>query len=478
MLNSIFFASTGGMFLVGFAMELGADNVLLGLISTVPQFFVAFQFAAAYLIEKGISRKKMTVVFSALIPACWLLIGAIPLFGPALGVMGRVSVLISVIALATLSGQFAGNARGSWIGDLIPADRRGRFFGYASMFGGLVGMVFAVGEGKFIDVVRTRGLFAFAALFFFGAIFGLVSAGLNLPQPDCPLPAAGRRSFGRHFAQTFRNRPFVMLALAHAVFAMGNIAAPFGPAYLIRDAGLSYFTLGLFGAVWMVAFLIASPRWGHLADRFGCRPVLVLGLTLLAPCGLVWLFIPPGAAQMAMILLPLANCLSGAAFGAFNVAINTLIYKLSHAEGRSVQLAAYGTFVGMVAAPMPLLGGWLVSALERAGYHVDLRLTFYAWTAFVALAAVLAHRLKEADSMPTRVLALKYLPARLWQVLGMGVPTVLGPTGALGWRNIGEIGDIERPDPAGPPAQPEPENTTQPPCRSAEQSQGTYEGLP
>jgi hypothetical protein len=49
MLNAVFAASTGGMFLISFAIQLGADNVLLGLMITLPQFFVVFQFLAAWL---------------------------------------------------------------------------------------------------------------------------------------------------------------------------------------------------------------------------------------------------------------------------------------------------------------------------------------------------------------------------------------------------------------------------------------------
>src|SRR5438093_4387228 len=80
MLNAIFGASTGGMFLIGFALQLGADNLILGLLSTVPQFLVVFQFIAALLVERGFSRKKLTILFAFIQPLCWLLIAAIPLF--------------------------------------------------------------------------------------------------------------------------------------------------------------------------------------------------------------------------------------------------------------------------------------------------------------------------------------------------------------------------------------------------------------
>ena len=431
MLGAVFAASTGGMFLIGFAMRLGADNVLLGLLATAPQFFVVFQFLAAFLVERQVSRKRLTVVFAFVTPLCWFLIAGIPFFETSLSLAQRFAVLIGVIILVTVAGQFANNARGSWIGELIPAARRGRFFGYCSMFAGIVGAAFAIAEGGFLDFVQAHGLFAFTALFFFGSLFGLTAAGLNLPQPDCPLPGAGApRPFLRLVREAFRSRPFVMLAIVHAVLALGSVAGPFNAAYLLRDVGLNFFGLGLLNSVFVAAMLLASPLWGRLVDRFGCRPILTLGLSVMAPCGLIWLAIPPKAAATAYWLLPWSNFVCGVGAAAVNVAINTMMYKVSRPEGRSVQFAAYNVFIGVVSAPMPLVGGWLVTALENAGYAVDLRLTFYLWILFVASAAVLSRLLREPDSLRTRTLVFRYFPSRLAALLGLGVPAMFAAGGA------------------------------------------------
>ena len=121
MLAAVFTASTGGMFLIGFAMSLGADNVLLGLMTTVPACFVVVQFLAARLIQRGFSRKMMTVIFSFIGPLCWLLIASIPLLGDSLGRAGRLAVLIAVMIVVTIAGQFAGNAPGQLAGRVDPS---------------------------------------------------------------------------------------------------------------------------------------------------------------------------------------------------------------------------------------------------------------------------------------------------------------------------------------------------------------------
>ena len=418
MLGAVFGASTGGMFLIGFALAMGADNIVLGLLMSVPMCLVVFQFLPAWLVERGVSRKKVTVVFAFLAPLFWFLIAAIPLLGGSLSKTGRLGILLGVICLVTFSSQFAGNARSSWLGELIPAERRGRFFGYCTMFAGIVGAVFAILEGRFLDFVSTHGLLAFTALFLVGAAFGLAAAAMLVPQPDCPLPGgAGKFPFMAHVRATFRNRELRLLAFVHAIIALGNIAGPFGPAYCLRDVGLSFFGLGLLNAVSTAAVLIASPFWGRLADRFGCRPVLVLGLCILAPTSCVWLFVPPHSPHMAYLLLPWTNFIGGTGGAGVGVAISTMIYKLSKPEGRSVQFATYSVFVTLVGMPMPYFGGWLVSHLQAAGYPVDLRITFWLWSLFIAAAAALAWRLKEPQSVGVRALVFGHFPdmiARFW----------------------------------------------------------------
>jgi MFS family permease len=408
MLVAVFAASTGGMFLIGFAIDLGANNLVLGLLSTIPQFFVVFQFISALLVERGVSRKKLTVGFAFVQPLCWFLIAAIPFLGSRLDRHTQFTILIGVLALVALSGHFAGNARASWVGELIPAERRGSFFGYCAMFAGIVGAVFAIVEGRFLDVVRTKGVAAFASLFFFGSLFGLATAALHIPQPDCPLPnRSARPSFGALVRDTVRNRLFVSLALVHMVLALTGIAGPFFPAYQLRDVGMSFFGLGLLNAVVTAATLLTSPFWGKCVDRFGGKPILIVGLLLVAPLSLVWLAIPPKAVFQAYCLLPFTNFIAGCAVAAISVSITTLMYKTSKAEGRSVQFALYSGFVTLAAAPMPFLGGWLISALNNTGYALDLRLLFLGSSLFMFAAAWFARKIQEPQSVDVRTFVLE-----------------------------------------------------------------------
>jgi len=420
MLTAIFGASTGGMFLIGFALDLGATDFLLGVMSSVPMFFVVFQVVAAWIIERGFSPKRLAVWFGFITPLCWLFISTLPFFAAVLSPPNRLAILVAVLALVTIAGQFSGNARAVWIGDLIPAKRRGAFFGACALFSGIVGTFFAIGEGRFLDFIRMKGLLAFTSLFLFGAIFGLIAAALNIPQvAGKRLPPESPPTLPGLFKATWKNRPLLILAGVHAVLAMGSIANPFVNAYCLRDLKMSFFGVGCVNAVATVSSLIFAPMWGKAVDRYGGRPVLNFSLWALLPCGFIWFFIPPGRGDLAYRLMPWVNFASGFASSALGVSVASLMYKMTSSNGRSFQFACYNIFVLLVAAPMPLFGGWLVSTLQSHGWAIDLRVTFYLWILFVFAAATCARWVREPDSASTQRIVFEYLPERFLGAPGM-----------------------------------------------------------
>ena len=415
MLAAVFAASTGGMFLIGFAIKLGANNIVLGLLSTIPACAVVFQFGAAWLVQRGVSRKKLTVLFGLGAPLCWLLIAVIPFFHNALGQAGCLIALIGVVSLAALAAQCAGNARGSWVGELIPDRERGRFFGFCGMFAGIVGSTFAIIEGRSLDYLKARGLVAFTGLFFFGVVFGLVVAILNLPQPDCPLPGGrDQQPYLQVLASALRNKDLVRLARVHAVLAMAGIASPFIATYWLRDLKFGFFPLGILNSLTTGIVLASSPFWGRTVDRWGCRPVLIIGCMMSAPCALLWLLIPRGVSlAIACLVLALSAIPAGLGAAAVSISISSMLYRVSRPEGRSIQFAAYSSFVTLMGAPMPTLGGWLVTWMGKTWTGADLRVTFYIGSLFLFAAAAMARRLHEPTSTPVRTLLFDSLPRRI-----------------------------------------------------------------
>lgn len=403
MLGAMFTAVCGGMFIIGFALKMHADDRTIGLITTIPMFCVVSQLISAMLVERGHSRRNMTIWSSALAVVGWPFIAALPYFSGASS-STKLWLLIALITFMNIWGMFASNVRSSWIGDLIPARQRGEYFGKLLTFSGIISAIMGVAGGYFLDYAKKSGTASFSLLFLFGMICGLIVAVLYLPQAD--IPAAKLEtgtSMKNMLSETLKNRPFMVVIFYAVVWSMQAIAGPFVVTYMLRDLKLSYLSIGLMTAVTTVCVLFSSAFWGRMVDKFGCKPIIILGTALIAPLPITWLWIASPAA--AYITLPLVNIVVGLASAGISVALTTLIYGVTPAAGRSVQLAVYSIVVTLLAAPMPAIGGLLPGWIRAMGIETDVRCTFYATMLFTFGSLFIALRIPERDSKTVKELS-------------------------------------------------------------------------
>ncbi len=193
----------------------------------------------------------------------WVLIILIPYVAAHAPAAAKMGALIGVITLVTLFANVSGNARGSWVGDLIPENYRGTFFGRLTMYGGIIGAVFAVIEGLFLDTVKHLGIGAFSWLFGFGMLFGLLNALFFALQADVPTTRHdGSGSFSRFVRETFANTALLLVMLYALLWSMQGIAGPFYATYMLRDLHMPYFGLGLLNVVIIVVMLARRPSGG------------------------------------------------------------------------------------------------------------------------------------------------------------------------------------------------------------------------
>ena len=397
MIGAIYVASTGGMFLIGYALKLGATNAQIGLMSTIPMLCIVVQLLSAMLVERGISRRKLTIAGALLNVSGWVLVIMLPRVLAHASRDAKITALVAVIALVTTFAYVSGNARASWVGDLIPAHNRGMFFGRMTMYAGIIGAVFAIVEGKLLDHLKQLGIGAFNWLFSIGILFGLIHASLFFPQSDVrttrhesggSLPALIR--------ETFTNRALMVLMVYSLIWSMQAIAGPFYATYLLRDLKMSFLGFGILGGLATVTMLASSPFWGRIVDRYGSKPVLVACTAVAAPVPFFWIWLTNLKIVYAVVCP--VNLIMGFLIAGISVALNTLIYKVTPAAGRSAQFAVYSVTILLLVSPMPALGGHLPDWLRAIGIHTDLRCTFYASAVFLILAALAARFIHEPDS--------------------------------------------------------------------------------
>jgi MFS family permease len=185
---------------------------------------------------------------------------------------------------------------------------------------------------------------------------------------------------------------------------MQAIAGPFVVTYMLRDLKLSYLAIGLMTAVTTVCVLASSSFWGKMVDRYGCKPILILGTAVIVPLPFTWIWV--NDTMSAYIILPLVNVIVGFASAGISVALSTLIYNVTPTAGRSVQFAVYSIVVTLLAAPMPAIGGLMPGWIKAMGLHTDIRCTFYATMVFTFSSLLIAARIPEIGAKSVKELSI------------------------------------------------------------------------
>lgn len=149
----------------------------------------------------------------------------------------------------------------------------------------------------------------------------------------------------------------IVLASFFGVTGLASASVAVATPDLVTDLGASLDTGALVVSVYALANAVCSPVFGRLADAYGLRGPLLLGV------GFMVLGVVIGALAPTIEVLLAGRVLQGigaAALPALSLAILHLLYSGEH---RPVALSAYSGIGGMFNAVGPVVGGLIVVQL-------------------------------------------------------------------------------------------------------------------
>jgi len=371
-------------FLVAFALALGANNLQIGILASIPFMMQILQIPTIWFVEKFRRRKVIAVIAYSAAQVLWFPIALIPLF-IRIPSGGAISLLIILMASRGLFGAVTTCSFNSWIRDLIPQESLGRTFSKLLMLSTAAAVVFSLGAAIFVDfwqgqVTGQSHILGYTYVILFGALFlGLASPVFMamMPEPLMQPVLEKQPSILRSLAAPFRNRNFSRVLLF--LFFRGlssNMVLPFFAVYMLKRLGLPLsWVIGL--SILSQLFSILFFRvWGRLVDRFGSKAVLSLCLSLYLLVILGWIFTTmPERYLLTIPLLIILHILAGVAAGGISITISTIGMKLSPRGEATPYLAGASLALCLGAGLGPLFGGLL------ADFFSTRQLAFtFTWT--------------------------------------------------------------------------------------------------
>jgi MFS family permease len=351
-------------------------------------FFLSFPFFIMSLLlpvygkELGASALEIGVIFSAFSVMTILMR---PLVGWALdrfgrrpfyiaGMLGyaltmvafaysdRVLGMIVARMLQGVSSAFAWLSASAIIADITGADNRARYFGrmqQASSRGSILGAFIAYylfNGGLHLDSLHIA-IEGWKATFLVFAAGALVAFGITLRGMHETSPSSART--GNH--KIVWSRAWTLLMLVTLITAAAwSMTSPILILFLqdrlhagISEIGWAFLPSGI---IWA----LLPARLGRLADRFGRKPLMLLGLVVSAAT----MFVLPALTSfigLAVLWSVLALC-----FAAGDPAEQALVADLTGGEQRGRAYGLYVMAADIGAALGPLGGGWLYDSFNPA----------------------------------------------------------------------------------------------------------------
>jgi MFS family permease len=353
-----FNACAGPMILVGWAMHLGCSPLEIGVVGTLPQLAQALQVPAAWATAL-VGRRRLAIATIAVSRQSLLPLALLPLLGlsPSLAHGLLLATAAASAALAT-AGNVAWTA---WMGELVPARIRGRFFGRRAALCVLGGVVAAVATARLLDAARAAAAIelGLSLLALAASAVGAITTILMRRQHEPPsLPAPPPRVASA--LEPLRDpQARSLLAYQAAWNASVGVGGGYFTYHLLGNLHASFLVVALHAAGGALAKTLSAPLLGRAIDRVGARPVLAACSFASAGLPLLWLCARPD------VLWPLAidALVGGAAWGGHGLASFAMPLAIAPRRGRAFYLAAFSTAGGVAYAAATAAGGAAAAAL-------------------------------------------------------------------------------------------------------------------
>ncbi|WP_038057861.1 MFS transporter [Thermus amyloliquefaciens] len=253
-----------GVMVTGYALALGASPKALALLGALP--FLAQLLTPLALFLRG-NRKALAGRLN-LLSRVLFLPAALAGFLPE---GWRVPTLLFFAGLSQLLAAPVGVLWLSWMADLVPEERRGRYFGFRNALLGLVGTLGNLGGGLVAD--RLPLPLGYQAILLLGVGAGLLSVlllRLQSEPSESPSPPAKKALTIAWQDLAYRR----YLGLVFLWYGAVMVGGPYVIPYFVRVGGLSMTEVGLWTVISATSGLLFGPIWGRLADRRGHGVVL------------------------------------------------------------------------------------------------------------------------------------------------------------------------------------------------------------
>ena len=361
--------------LTGSTVWVGGLSTVLTVAAALPQLFVA----------RWIENRPLKMPY--LLIAIYLRVGSWALLAFLIYSIGdKKPAVLAWTLVAMLAIFYAGGGLGNIpytdiIGKVIPAERRGAFFGGKEALAGPLAIGAALGARQILAHVAYPN--NYALLFGLAALgLGIASLGFWIIREPVTLSEDIVGLSWRNYWQKIRetSKKLKMLIIIEILTGFSLMALPFYVVFAREKLGAPPESIGWFLLAQILGGVLANLLWARLVDRKGSRQMLVV-------CGSISTITPLLAIALTPIGWPAllgVFFLAGATFTGRKVGFQSVLLELAPAADRPTY-AGLNSVLILPLAFLTLIAGIF---LQHGSYTT----LFIIVSAFIAVGTIVAYR--------------------------------------------------------------------------------------
>jgi len=334
---------------------IGLSSSLLGPLGGVGNALP--QLITANWMENRVRKKPVLVAAITVRALCWGGLAAVTyLFALSHPVLVVLS-LFFFLTLFTFMGGIASIPFYDIWGKAIPANLRGRFFGYRQLGGGVLAILAGVAVKNILGSTMIgfpeNYSLLFLLSFFFISISYLALGSVREPIEETHKYRLPFRGFLGKTARIFKaDHNFRKFLIVQVLVGSGGLALPF---YVLHARNISPVDLGMVGiflSAQMAGSLLSNIFWGHLSDYRGNKIIIVSSALIGFLVPLLAIAIPAGRPGFfTLLFLGIGFFITGRTIGSTN-----FLLDIAPPKERPTYISLKGT-LALPIVIFPFIGG-------------------------------------------------------------------------------------------------------------------------
>ncbi len=356
-------AGFGDFYLPAFVVFLGASALQISLLASFPLLIAAMiNLMAVKLTTVARSRKSIVL---------WFFLGHVSIWLFVIGAFYLVRNVWTFIILAALYSSFREimtPAWSSWIGDLVPENKRGRFFWLRNRVKGASSFASIVAGGLILQYIADPYV-AFPLLFMIAFLSGLISFYYTTKQFEPIVQVREPKKFGfRNFLKRVPTSNFGAFTMYISLMHLSvYLVAPLFTIYWLNTLHFTYLEYMISLSAVAISGFITMTYWGANADHYGNKTILWASSYLIIIIPFLWYFTRYLSHEGSFYLTVVLQAILGFAWAGFDLSTSNFIFDLVKVENRVRVISYFNAIKGTAIFVGSILGGLLAGVTFSGG---------------------------------------------------------------------------------------------------------------